>query len=326
MRINIVLIITAGLCINLCSGGQDKKQYSYKFEVGQQYYIKHIMQRKIEPKIGLGKGLAIEQNFSFGYQVIVRQVDKEGWAWLKCRYDWVSIHQKDSEKEVSYDSAKNDDNISPLLWGYRALLGEVFQIKISKLGEIEQIKGFIEVHQSVKEKLNPNLGKKQMVRQIQNQFNDLIMRELLTNLTNIYTDKKVGKGDSWRKKFETSYDAELEFNNKFKINDITDDGFAVIGVETKIRTKFGANPVIRDSVKRKSKSTGSQTGTIRIKESTGEIISSDINLKMTTVTNITSSQVGMPKPDNVVVVGSTHFEFIKIADPRTEFEDDQPDL
>jgi len=320
MRLRIILIIAVGLCVSLCSGGQDKKQYCYKFEKSQQYYIKHIMRRKIEPKSGRSKGITVEQNFSFGYQVVVKEVDADGGAWLELRYDWVSIKQKDFEKEVSYDSAKNDDNISPLLWGYRAMLGEVFQVKMSRLGKVEQVKGFVEVHQSVKEKITPNPGRKMLVRQIQNQFNDLLMRELLTNLTDIYTDKKVKQGSSWSKSFEASYDAQLVFNNKYKVNEVTEDGFAIIGLESKIKTKFGAKPVVRGSVTLKTKGSGSQSGMIKIKESTGEIISSDINQKMTAITEV-SSKAGKPKSNHVEIESKIHFEFKKVAGPKAKAEE-----
>lgn len=326
MRVRIVLLITALLCVNLCCGGQDKKQYCYKFENGQQYYIKHILHRKVEPKSGQSNGMAIEQNFSFGYQVVVKQVDDDGGAWLQFSYDWVSVEQKDFEKQVSYDSAKADDNISPLLWGYRALLGEVFQVKISKFGKIEQVKGFLEVHQSITKKIKPNPGKKMLIRQIQSQFNDFAMQELLTNLTDIYTDKKVDKGSSWDKSFETSYESQMVFNSKLTVNDITDDGFAVIGLESKIKTKFGAKPVTRGSMELKSKSTGSQTGTIRINEYTGEIISSDINQKMTTLTEVISSNVQTPKSNNVEIESSTHFEFKLLTEQKVEEPIKSPDL
>jgi hypothetical protein len=319
MRLRIILIIAVGLCVNLCNGSGDKKQYCYKFEKSQQYYIKHITRRKVEPKSGRNKGIMVEQNFSFGYQVVVKEVDEKGGAWLEFRYEWVSIKQKDFEKEVSYNSAKNDDNISPLLWGYRALLGEVFQVKISRLGEIEQVKGFVELHQSVKEKIKPNPGRKMLVRQIQNQFNDFLMRELLTNLTDIYTDKKVKQGSSWSKSLETSYDAQIVFNNKYKVNEVTDDGFAIIGLKSKIKTKFGAKPVIRGSVTLKTKSSGSQSGTIKINESTGEIISSDINQKMTAIVEV-SSKASKPKSNHVEVESSIHFEFKKLALSKVEVE------
>ena len=326
MRLRNVFLIAIVFCANLCCGAEEKKQYSYKFEVGQQYHVKHILQRKVEPKGDRNEGITVEQKFSFDYGVLVKEVGDDGGAWLEFRYDGISIEQKDFEKQVSYDSAKDGDNISPLLWGYKAMLGEVFQVKISRLGEIEQVKGFIEVHQSVKEKIKPNPGKKMQVRQIQSQFNDVLLRELLMNLTDIYTDKKVGKGDSWNKSFDVSYDAQLEFNNKFKLNDVTDDGFAVIGLETKIRTKFGAKPVTNGSMKLKSKSSGSQSGIIRVNESTGEIISSDINQKITTVTEVISSDAQTPRSNNVEVESSIHFEFKKIDEPKVEVENKQPDL
>ena len=326
MRLRNGFLIAIVFCVNLCCGAEEKKQYCYKFEAGRQYHVKHIMQRKVEPKGDRSEGVTVEQKFSFDYKAQVKEVGEDGGAWLEFRYDWIGIEQKDFEKQISYDSAKDDDNISPLLWGYKAMLGEVFQVKISKLGEIEQVKGFVELHQAVKEKIKPNPGKKMLVRQIQSQFNDVILRELLTNLMDIYTDKKVGKGDSWNKSFEISYDAQLEFNNKFKLNDVTDDGFAVIGLETKIRTKFGAKPVTRGSMKLKSKSSGSQSGTIRINESTGEIISSDINQKMTTVTEVTSSDAQTPRSNNVEVETSIHFEFKKLDEPKVEVENKQPDL
>jgi len=320
MRVRIILIIAVGLFVNLCNGGGEvKKQYSYKFENGQQYYMKHIMQRKVESKSGRSKGLMVEQSFSFGYKVLVKEVGEDGGAWLECRYDWVSIRQKDVEKEVSYDSVKTDDSISPLLWGHRALLGEVFQVKVSKLGKVEQVKGFVEVHQLVKEKVEDNPGKKMMVRQIQGQFNDIVMRELLTNLMDIYTDKKVKKGSSWVKNFETSYDAQLVFNNKYKLNNVT-DGIAAIELKSKIKTKFGAKPIVRGSMTLKTKSSGSQMGTIKINESTGEIISSDINKKMTAITEITSSKANKPRTNHVEIESKIHFEFKRVALPKVEVE------
>ena len=321
MRLRNVFIIMIVFCVNLCSGEEVKKQYSYRFEKGQQYYMKHIMQRKVESKTGRNKGIAVEQNFSFGYQVQVKDVNDQGWALLECRYDWISINQKDIEKQVSYDSAKADDeNISPLLWGHRAMLGEVFQVKISKLGKVEEVKGFLKIHQAVKDKIKPNPGKKMLVRQIQSQFNDVVMRELLTNLTDIYTDKKVKQGSSWNKNFEASYDAQLVFKNKYKVKKVSDDGFAVIGLESKIKSKFGAKPITRGSAKLKTKSSGSQTGTIKIKESTGEIISSDINQKMTTITEVISSQISMPKSNRVEINSSIHFELKRVAKPKIEVE------
>jgi len=256
MRLRNVFLIAIVFGVNLCCGAEGKKQYCYKFEVGQQYHVKHILQRKVEPKGGRSEGITVEQKFSFDYGVQVKEVGDDGGAWLEFRYDGISIDQKDFEKQVSYDSAKDDDNISPLFWGYRAMLGEVFQAKISRLGEIEQVKGFLKIHQAVRKKIKPNPGKKMLVRQIQSQFNDLLLRELLTNMMDIYTAKKVKQGSSWSKSFETSYDAQLVFNNKYKVIDVTDDGFAVIGLESKIKTKFGAKPVIRGSTKLKTKSSG----------------------------------------------------------------------
>ncbi len=319
MRLRIALIITAVFCVNFCPAGQDKKQYCYKFEKGQQYYIKHILQRKIKPIESQGDGMTIEQKFSFGYKVLVKDVAEDGSAWLQCMYDYVSIDQKDFEKQVSYDSVTSDnDSVSPLLWGYRALLGEVFEIKISKLGKVEQVKGFLDVHHSIGEKIQPNPKKKMLIRQIQSQFNDFAMRELLTNLTDIYTDKNVSKGTSWNKTFETSYDSQMVFDNKFRINDVTDDGFAVIGLESKIKTKFGAKPINRNLMKLKSKSSGSQNGTIKINESSGEIITSDINQKITTFTEVISSEAQIPKSSSVEIESLIHFEFKKLSEQKPE--------
>jgi len=278
MRVYVSLAViaaAAGVCAAETTGRNGKEfLYTLKLERGCEYSIRQT----IENKIALLTD-DVEQNtkqaIGFGYGAAVTEAEADGSAWVRFTYDWMRFCIDSADQQIDYDS----DNIRrPVPKGaepYAAILGQAFYARITPEGRIERINGLDAMISHVRAKLPPGAAREATSRNLKQQFNESVIKELFENCMAVYPPQPVRVGESWHIIDNITGPLPLIFETDYSLAD-RKDGSATIEGRTTIQSdpryarSFIEGVIIEHTV------SGKQHKKARIQETTGEILDSRI--------------------------------------------------
>ncbi|MCX5638754.1 MAG: DUF6263 family protein [Planctomycetota bacterium] len=103
--------------------------------------------------------------------------------------------------------------------------------------------------------------------------------EQVRDLDKIYPDRPVGVGDSWNKTIVLSVGFPMIMENKWTLKEHK-DGVATIELDSTIKPDPNAKPMEMGQMKMSYELSGRQQGLIRMRESTGQLISSKMEQQL----------------------------------------------
>jgi hypothetical protein len=179
-------------------------------------------------------GVPMKQDIVLGLAWTVKAVDADGAADLAVLIDRAKIVMA-GMMETEYDSdADAEPDSSPVSEFMAALLDQKFALKISKLGEVLEVKGLAEVVKAAaggKERaqnmLVANLKKLLAEKQVK-----ALLQQLLLRLP----EKAVGAGDSWKSEVAWTVPVlgKIKLANEYLVKEIDEkDKLAVIKIKVK---------------------------------------------------------------------------------------------
>lgn len=279
----LVVVVTVGLAVRFAEAAE-KIQYRLKLEEGKKYYVRLIMEGNTFYTI-MGREQPKEEAIGFGYNFDVNEVDENGNAWVKCTFDWVKLRHKSPGREVVYDSTQLFSPVAPSAKRLSLLLGASFQMKITPLGKVEQVKGLKTMFANIQKKISDRRRERPMLESLKGQFNGKSIKGLFERFLDIYPKDSVGVGDSWRKTIVAPLAKPVIAENIWTLKE-RKNGIAIIQNKADIRPDSNAKPTVERGAKTSYKLEGVQNGMMEVEESTGLIRECKLNQELTGETRI----------------------------------------
>jgi hypothetical protein len=269
-RTGISVVATVVTLVVVSAEGAEKIQYRLKFEKGQSYYVRVISDSNTVQEM-TGQESVTEVTAGFGYHFDVKEVDEKGNAWVNCTFDWIKFRQKTPKFNVVYDSSKKPSRVPSGAQAAAVFLGESFSVKMTPQGHVEELKGLEKLRENMGKKLPGGFMKQQMLQSSEQHLADSI-KELYLSPMAVYPNSPVGIGDSWSRtdSFKTQ---PFVSENKWTLKD-RKAGIAIIEASSAIKSR--PEPLGQDVAKMKFEMSGKRAGQIEMKESTGQIIRSEM--------------------------------------------------
>jgi len=285
-------VVTVFMVISYAEA-EEKIQYRLKFKEGQSYYIKRIFEQKVAQLVN-GQEEITEQKTGFGYDFEVREVE-DGNAWINCTYKWVGIKQKGTKGEVLYDSSQKQSRVPLAAQGLAALVGESFYLKMTPLGEIEDIRGLDVMYSYIKSKIAGGAAKGLILSSIEQHLSEAGVKKFVEDSMAMYPEESVGLSDSWSKEIVTLKLPRVVTKKKWTLKD-RKDGIGIIELNSIAKSDPNTGLLDSGGTARRYEMLGEGHGLIKIKESTGQIIHSEFTQDISgTVTVQNKAEI-----DNVV--------------------------
>jgi DNA-directed RNA polymerase subunit RPC12/RpoP len=276
-------------------------QYKLRFEKGQSYYVRVISDSNSVQEVN-GQQSVSEVTTGFGYSFDVNEVDEKGNGWVDCTVDWIKLMRKAPMIDVTYDSSEKTSRVPPLAQSVAMYLGESFSAKMTPQGQVEELRGLEKLHRNIEKKMPKGRTEQQILQNLDSKELANSIKNMFLSPMAVYPDKPVRIGDSWsRTGFLTGLESFI-LVSKWTLQH-RKAGIAIIQASASIKSQPDA--VQRQEVKVKYDMSGKQTGQIKIKESTGQIIFSKLNQDLS----------GQAQADDTAIRSKTYavttFEMIK---------------
>ena len=198
---------------------------------------------------------------------------------LKMTFERMKSIQKAMGKEMVMDS-DIIDTANPASKIIGAVKGSVFDMELTKKGEVKSIKGMDLLMQKMVNSAAENLppeAKAQMSEGIKAMMNDDMLKGLTEQSFKIFPDKKVKPGDSWVSKMETKSFLDMIIETTYTLTKV-ENGIATLDIKSTI-TSDGKEKMVQGT-KVETTLTGTQTGTMELETATGMTLSSNIIQKI----------------------------------------------
>ncbi len=272
-----IFIISIGLT-DCFAKANEKILLRRKFEKGKAYSGRWVTERKTT-EVFKGREYINEQKISIGWEVDVNDVDKDGNAWIVNKVTTCKISQRGDKGFVEYDSTKNNIAQAVTAQKIAVAIGEPYLLEVTSHYNITGFKGLDAARENMIRKVPEGPSKQAVVDYVKKRFSDKAVKEIVESVMMIYPEEPVGLGDSWSKSFVMSYYPPVIIKKRFTLKQ-RNNGVAVIEIESDIRPNLKAEPTRKGYFVSKSELSGSESGLIKVKESTGQIIFCELKLKL----------------------------------------------
>ena len=274
--LSLVLVITSTL------GAQDKVLLRHHLKVGEEYSGVTTADQRVTQEQG-GRTTRIDQSFRFEVALEVLSVAPDGTAEIKISYKRITLKLDSPMAKLDYDSADPARNPqSPVLIGFKALVGQSLTLTMDDRGKITAVKGIDKIAERLLERIPEGAEGDEARKQIRQLLSEERFSQQMSEFSIVYPEGPVGKGDKWEaeQKLDLRF-AKMAVTNVYEVEDITDDSVKLKLVST---IKPGPEGAPADSSIRIEACEGTQNGTITINRARPTImkgeIKQDITMKM----------------------------------------------
>lgn len=275
LGIFITVIVTA-IIVPLATPAE-KIQYQLNLKPGKLYYFKTLTEQNVSQIIE-GQEQLTQATVGIGYDLNIREIDRNGNIWIELTYRWASLNLKSPQEEIAYDSAGTNFEIPPAAQVLNALVSKGFYLQMTPQGRISRINGLNMMISQIKANIPEGPAKKSLLATLEQRFDEKLIKQPIENIIAIYPDNPVTIGDSWNKTAETYENFPAIMDIKWTLKERSNN-IAVIDVNSTVRPNPTPDTAITGNIKYNL--TGNQYGRIEMDELTGLIAKSTQNLNLT---------------------------------------------
>lgn len=264
----IIFVLISMILFNGCI--QKKVKPSLKLKKGDSFKIDMLFEQKVTQEIEDRK-TQVDSRYNIGYSCFVTDVDENKNSTIQVSFDSLNVKSvANNGQTLEYNSGDPTTHIDDLSKVYSALVGEKFTVKVSEDGKIKEVIGIDKIIEKVLKELNikDNKQKEEIQKMIVEQFGDEALKKQVENITSVYPDEPVKMGDTWEKKTDISAEYPLQAESKYTLKE-SKDGMSEIMVDSKVKTKEDAKPLILENIKISYEIEGTQKGTLNVDEESG---------------------------------------------------------
>ncbi|MBU1767638.1 MAG: hypothetical protein KJ648_06015, partial [Candidatus Omnitrophica bacterium] len=185
---------------------------------------------------------------------------------------------------VEYDSTDTSTAVGPMTSILDAIVGQSFTITITPDGHVKEVQGIDALWRRMEEKIDElseeGPERAAMETQMKTQYGEEALKANTENSFNMYPDNPIDIGDTWQRKTEINQGFPMIVDSIYTLKE-RKDGIAVIDVFAMIQTNKEVGPMEMSNMKIQYNMSGSVTGIMEMQESTGWVIRSNQNLRLT---------------------------------------------
>lgn len=269
------------ICFIFIFSGCMKKpvNVSLKLKKGDAYKLEIDKNEKVTQNIK-GQKTDVESKSRISYLCHVANIDDNKNADIKVTFDSINMKNKTDtgQTATSNDEKAMSQGIDKDSKIYTSLIGKSFRVKIGEYGKVKQVIGMDDVVNSIFTELNiKDESEKEGIKKImKDEFGEEAITKRIERITSVYPNKTVKVGEVWKTKAPVSDKLPVEAENQYSLKE-SDQGTSEVLVESKIKTKENAEPVVVEKIKVNYEDiAGTQKGTITLNEKTGLIKRSEL--------------------------------------------------
>ena len=271
--------------------GKEKVQLKYVVKKGDVFRYKMVAKTSTSETSPATENKEVKQEneINYYYNKEVNEVDQNGIASYKVRFDSISISSVMGDQNIKYNSNINDTiKSNPAFIQYNAVINEPFFIRVSGEGEITDVYGLEKIYDNLFKAFGDTL-KEEDKAAIKESFGKESIKEILQQEYQIFPKQEVMTDSSWIK----SYNTQILFfdvvnNAKYTFKGLEDkDNQKIANIEAVLNVEFKSKEATQKGMKIKvenaqTSGTGKVTfnlnkGCVRTKE-TSTNLKIDLNL------------------------------------------------
>ena len=247
-----------------------------------------------------GQKMATGLDMAYTYKIALDHADSVGNQVLNSTIDAIKFKAAVMGMSMGYDSKEvidtsHQDAMSSMFRRiFSGMLGKSFKITIGPTGSIVDVSG---VEEMITNMINGFPGsdeeKEKMKAQLSQSFNKEQVKQTFAQAFNLYPDKPVKIGDSWKKEVELGMKGMSNTQDiTYKVKDIT-SSTVVLDLKGEIKTSRGGVHPDSTATAPAMDMNGSESGTITLDRTSGMATSGDIDMTMKGSVDMKGSKVPM---------------------------------
>lgn len=264
----IIFVLISMILFNGCI--QKKVKLSLNLKKGDYFKINMLFEQKVTEEIKDRK-TQVDSGYNIGCSCFVTDVDENKNSTIQVSFDSLNMKSvTNNGQTLEYNSGDPTADMNDLNKVYSTLIGKKITVKVSQDGKVKEVMGIDKIIDEVLKELNikNNKQEEEIQKMIVEQFGDEALKKQVENITSVYPDEPVKVGDTWEKKTDISSEYPLQAESKYTLKE-SKDGMSEIMVESKVKTKDDAEPLILGNIKISYDIEGTQNGTLNVDEESG---------------------------------------------------------
>jgi len=293
------------------SAGGEKVELRLNLKEGETYKLQVTSDQKITQTMGESKQ-EMPQTTELGLSHLVKEVRDDGTAVVQVKFESVRFKQEGPMGKVDYDSSNPApaESAHPMVTALVALVGQGFSVDLTSKGEAARLEGADQLVARMMENMElPTPALRPVVKQqLEQQFGNQALKEMMEQMIGVYPDEPVGVGDSWSKRRVVSRGLAAIMNNTWTLKSRS-GGVAVVDVQSTVEPNPDAPPLEMGPAKLQYALRGTQNGSIELDEATGWPLRSTVNQSLAGDLTIQAGAEGaQPMTVPITVEGVTRIE------------------
>jgi len=288
------------VCISSCKSTSEIVSLKLQMPVGNTYDYNFVMDMGMDEQV-MGQAMKMNNKLTFAYKFEVLK-DSAGWKTLRSTVGRMRMDMSMMGTNLTVDTneplADTTSPMAPLHRAFSAIKGQQFTFTIDERGKMGSVTGLDEMRKAVMQGIP---GGEKMDQQMQSTFSEQSFKENMEQSFNIFPDKDVAVGDSWKKTIGLkSQGGNTKSENTFTLESVK-EGKAYIKVKTNIN---GSKETTATGTEVTTK--GSGDGVYVYEQATGIVLDGNIKMKMEMEMAMQGQKVPMKMDMNIKINGKKH--------------------
>jgi hypothetical protein len=280
-----------------CKSTSEIVSLKLQMPVGNTYEYTFVMDMNMDQNV-MGQQMKISNKMTMGYVFEVLK-DSAGWKTMRSTIGRIRMDMDMMGRTMTIDSNEPVSDTIPgsaqMYNAFAGMKGKQFTFTINDKGQVGEVKGLKEMRESIVKDM-PDGDK--VDQQLESSFNEESFKQNLEQSFNIFPDKDVAVGDSWKKTMNMkSQGMNIKSENTYTLESIK-DGKAHIKVKTGLSTdKTTAENGMEITMK------GTGDGVYTFEQSTGMVMDGDVKMKMDMEMSMNGQKMPMKMDMNIKLDG-----------------------
>lgn len=269
-------------------------QLKFNLKPGAKYLFSSLVKQVITQEM-MGQQVVTKQNMASDYIYDVQTV-QNGITTINVTFSAIKMDTDvaGGMQQLHFDSNNPDAGTSELKV-LAKLVGKSFLMHVNEEGNVKRIEGLAEIITSVDD---------QHAEILKQSFGDSSIIQSMNQITNIYPNRTVSKGDSWVKSFSGSVAGMLQSasTSNFSLSDINDES-ATLNVDGQMafsKLEESTNPLFQQA---EFNLNGTQKGTLEVDIDSGLPVQTNLKQDINGSLEIQGMQIPMTIVSDITIAG-----------------------
>jgi len=273
-----VLVVIIVLLCAASSAFAEKVLLRCRYKAGDKYSAEMLSNQDIDQTLPDGTVGKMKQTIGMYLGMEVLSVAADGTAETRITYRRVVLKQESLAQTIDYDSAdpKKKDLAHAALIGFKALVGQSIDMKVTDRGEIISVKGVDRIVQGILSQIPEGPRRQRAKAQLDRSMSEEHFKKQMSGFSMILPENPVGVGDGWDRDQTMSMGyVNMVVRTNYKVRNITRNT-----VDLDVRATIQPGPGDPDSPVSVKIEEGVQSGIVKVNRVNAAITDGTLTQKM----------------------------------------------